>query len=115
MSAASIDSDLIPAAPPSALWSRGLAAVLAAQFLSAMADNALLFGALALLRNDHYPSWTAPLLQEFWQGIRVRIYGRWRGPVGRGRLCWPCQGDGARADVGDRHPGDAGAGVGPGQ
>jgi hypothetical protein len=36
-------------------------------------------------------------------------------PLGRGRLCWPCEGDGAGADVGDRHPGDAGAGVGPGQ
>jgi LPLT family lysophospholipid transporter-like MFS transporter len=40
-------------------------AVIAAQFLSAMADNALLFGALALLRIDHYPDWTDPLLQEF--------------------------------------------------
>ncbi len=48
-----------------ALWSRGLSAVLVAQFLSAMADNALLFGALALLRNHHYAAWTAPLLQEF--------------------------------------------------
>jgi MFS transporter, LPLT family, lysophospholipid transporter len=40
-------------------------AVLAAQFLSALADNALLFGALALLKLDQYPDWTAPLLQEF--------------------------------------------------
>ncbi len=47
------------------LWSRGMMAVIAAQFLSAMADNALLFGALALLRIDHYPAWTDPLLQEF--------------------------------------------------
>jgi MFS transporter, LPLT family, lysophospholipid transporter len=47
------------------LWSRGMMAVLAAQFLSALADNALLFGALALLRIDHYPAWTEPLLQEF--------------------------------------------------
>jgi hypothetical protein len=30
-----------------------------AQFLYAMADNARLFGALALLRSDAYPSWTA--------------------------------------------------------
>jgi MFS transporter, LPLT family, lysophospholipid transporter len=42
-----------------------MVAVLAAQFLSALADNALLFGALALLRQDHYPAWTGPLLQEF--------------------------------------------------
>jgi LPLT family lysophospholipid transporter-like MFS transporter len=40
-------------------------AVVAAQFLSAAADNALLFGALALLRLGHYPAWTEPLLQEF--------------------------------------------------
>ncbi len=42
-----------------------MVAVLLAQFLSAMADNALLFGALALLRIDHYPAWAAPVLQEF--------------------------------------------------
>jgi LPLT family lysophospholipid transporter-like MFS transporter len=53
------------------LWSRGLIAVLMAQFLSAMADNALLFGALALLRNQHYPIWTAPLLQEFFVGAYI--------------------------------------------
>src|SRR5262249_14111654 len=40
-------------------------AVLIAQFLSAMSDNALLFGALGPLRIDHYPNWAAPLLQEF--------------------------------------------------
>jgi len=32
------------------LWTRGMIAVLIAQFLPAMADNALLFAALALLR-----------------------------------------------------------------
>src|ERR1700755_758782 len=48
-----------------ALWSRGMIAVLTAQFLSALADNALLFVALALLRLDHYPDWSAPVLQEF--------------------------------------------------
>jgi LPLT family lysophospholipid transporter-like MFS transporter len=47
------------------LWSRGLIATLCAQFLSALADNALLFAALALIRKDAYPSWTGPLLQEF--------------------------------------------------
>jgi MFS transporter, LPLT family, lysophospholipid transporter len=54
-----------------ALWSRGLVAVLAAQFLSAMADNALLFGALALLRIDRFPAWTEPLLQEFFVGAYI--------------------------------------------
>jgi MFS transporter, LPLT family, lysophospholipid transporter len=50
------------------LWTRGMVAVLAAQFLSAMADNALLFGALALLRSEHYADWAAPVLQEFLVG-----------------------------------------------
>jgi MFS transporter, LPLT family, lysophospholipid transporter len=53
------------------LWSRGLLAVLVAQFLSAMADNALLFGALALLRIDRFPAWTEPLLQEFFVGAYI--------------------------------------------
>ena len=53
------------------LWSRGMLAVLTAQFLSAMADNALLFGALALLKLDHYPDWAAPLLQEFFVGAYI--------------------------------------------
>ena len=53
------------------LWSRGMVAVLVAQFLSALADNALLFGALALLRIDRYPAWTAPLLQEFFVGAYI--------------------------------------------
>jgi MFS transporter, LPLT family, lysophospholipid transporter len=53
------------------LWSRGMMAVLAAQFLSAAADNALLFGALALVRIDHYPAWSEPLLQEFFVGAYI--------------------------------------------
>ena len=55
------------------LWSRGMVAVLLAQFLSAMADNALLFGALALLRIDHYPDWSAPILQEFFVGAYILL------------------------------------------
>jgi LPLT family lysophospholipid transporter-like MFS transporter len=68
-----VSDDAQTAAPPvsQSLWSRGLAAVLAAQFLSAMADNALLFGALALLRHEHYAPWTAPLLQEFFVGAYI--------------------------------------------
>jgi hypothetical protein len=45
-----------------------MAAVLAAQFLSAMADNALLFATLALLKAQLYPQWSEPLLQEFFVG-----------------------------------------------
>jgi LPLT family lysophospholipid transporter-like MFS transporter len=48
--------------------------VLGAQFLSALADNALLFGTLALLRARLYPEWTQPLLQEFFVGA----YLSWR-------------------------------------
>jgi MFS transporter, LPLT family, lysophospholipid transporter len=50
---------------PSPLWTRGMVAVLIAQFVSAFADNALLFGALALLQRQSYPDWAAPVLQEF--------------------------------------------------
>ncbi len=56
---------------PLTVWSRGMTAVLVAQFLSALADNALLFGALALLRSDSYPAWSAPLLQEFFVGAYI--------------------------------------------
>lgn len=48
-----------------ALFSRGMVAVLAAQFLSALADNALLFAAIAMLREHSAPSWQTPLLQAF--------------------------------------------------
>lgn len=47
------------------LTSRGMIAVLTAQFLSALADNALLFSAIALLRSYSAPSWQIPMLQEF--------------------------------------------------
>jgi LPLT family lysophospholipid transporter-like MFS transporter len=50
-----------------------MGAVLVAQFLSAMADNALLFGALALLRHEHYPDWTVPLMQEFFVGAYILL------------------------------------------
>jgi len=48
-------------------------AVLVAQFLSAMADNALLFGTLALLKQRLYPAWTDPLLQEFFVGAVILL------------------------------------------
>lgn len=44
---------------------RALSAVLIAQFLSALADNALLFVAIALVRAQHHPEDWVPLLQEF--------------------------------------------------
>jgi len=42
----------------------GFYIILAAQFLSALADNALLFAAIALLKDLHAPSWHTPVLQE---------------------------------------------------
>jgi MFS transporter, LPLT family, lysophospholipid transporter len=45
------------------LLSRGMIAVLVAQFLSALADNALLFAAIAMLKTYAAPSWQTPLLQ----------------------------------------------------
>jgi LPLT family lysophospholipid transporter-like MFS transporter len=73
MSVLTVDAQPGVRALPRSLWSRGLVAVLVAQFLSAMADNALLFGALALLRRDHYAPWTAPLLQEFFVGAYILL------------------------------------------
>ena len=45
------------------LLTRGMSAVLAAQFLSALADNALLFAAIAMLKATAAPSWQTPMLQ----------------------------------------------------
>jgi len=47
------------------LFSRGMLAVLVAQFISALADNALLFAAIALLRSQMALDWQIPMLQEF--------------------------------------------------
>src|SRR5437867_4662628 len=43
----------------------GFYIILLAQFLSALADNALLFAAIALLQDMNAPDWHTPLLQEF--------------------------------------------------
>jgi MFS transporter, LPLT family, lysophospholipid transporter len=43
---------------------RGFYTILAAQFFSALADNALLFAAIALLKQVHAPSWATPVLQQ---------------------------------------------------
>jgi MFS transporter, LPLT family, lysophospholipid transporter len=58
---------------PPGLWSRGMIATLGAQFLSALADNALLFAALALVRKGGYPPWTGPLLQAFFVGTYILL------------------------------------------
>lgn len=45
------------------LMSRGMTAVIVAQFLSAFGDNALLFATLALIKQELYPDWSQPILQ----------------------------------------------------
>lgn len=56
---------MMPSTGSEKLMVRGMWAVLLAQFLSAFADNALLFTAIALLKNNHAPDWYEPMLQEF--------------------------------------------------
>ncbi len=58
---------------PSGLWSCGMNATLGVQFLSALGDNALLFAALALVRRDHFPSWSGPLLQAFFVAAYILL------------------------------------------
>ena len=50
------------------LWSKGMKAVIVAQFLSAFGDNALLFATLALLKAQFYPEWSQPILQMVFVG-----------------------------------------------
>jgi len=45
------------------LLSRPMIAVISAQFFSAFGDNALLFATLALIKQQHYPDWSQPVLQ----------------------------------------------------
>src|SRR5512138_761684 len=42
----------------------GFYTIMAAQFFSSLADNALLIAAIALLRELHEPSWMTPALQQ---------------------------------------------------
>ncbi|QCT18232.1 lysophospholipid transporter LplT [Jejubacter calystegiae] len=53
------------------IWSRGMMAVIAAQFLSAFGDNALLFATLAVLKAFHYPEWSQPVLQMVFVGAYI--------------------------------------------
>lgn len=53
------------------LWSKGMKAVIVAQFLSAFGDNALLFATLALLKAEFYPDWSQPILQMVFVGAYI--------------------------------------------
>lgn len=65
------------------LFSRGLIAVLIAQFMSALADNALLFAAIALLKSQSAPNWQIPMLQEFFV-IAFILLAPFVGPIADG-------------------------------
>lgn len=45
------------------LLNKGMKAVLISQFITAFADNAILFAILAQLSARHYPEWSQPMLQ----------------------------------------------------
>lgn len=49
--------------PPAPLLNKGMKAVLVSQFITAFADNAILFAILAQLSARHYPEWSQPMLQ----------------------------------------------------
>lgn len=53
------------------IWSKGMMSVIAAQFLSAFGDNALLFATLALLKAQFYPDWSQPILQMVFVGAYI--------------------------------------------
>lgn len=65
------------------LFSRGMVAVLIAQFVSALADNALLFAAIALLKSQSAPDWQIPMLQEFFV-IAFILMAPFVGPIADG-------------------------------
>lgn len=71
------------------LRSRGMMAVIAAQFLSAFADNALLFATLAVLKAQFYPDWSQPVLQMVFVGAYILFapfVGQFADSVAKGRV-----------------------------
>ncbi len=56
---------MIPTPAPAAIASRGFFLVMAAQFCSSLADNALLIAAISLLGEMHAPQWMTPMLKLF--------------------------------------------------
>lgn len=55
----------------SELFSSAMLAVLTAQFLSAAADNALLFAAIGLIKSNGFPDYFESMLQEFFAGAFI--------------------------------------------
>ncbi|WP_393969998.1 lysophospholipid transporter LplT [Kluyvera intermedia] len=71
------------------IWSKGMMAVIAAQFFSAFGDNALLFATLALMKQQFYPDWSQPVLQMVFVGAYI-LFAPFVGQVadsfGKGRV-----------------------------
>lgn len=55
------------------LFSGAMSAVLSAQFLSAAADNALLFAAIGLIKAHGFPDYFESMLQEFFAGAFILL------------------------------------------
>lgn len=53
------------------LLSKGMIAVMLAQFFSAFGDNALLFALIALVKDLSYPEWSQPVLQMAFVGTYI--------------------------------------------
>ena len=71
------------------IWSKGMMAVIAAQFLSAFGDNALLFATLALLKAEFYPDWSQPILQMAFVAAYIVLapfVGQFADSVAKGRV-----------------------------
>ncbi len=67
----------------------GFYIILAAQFLSALADNALLFAAIALLKELHAPDWHTPVLQDafvFFYIVLAPFVGAFADSMPKGRV-----------------------------
>jgi LPLT family lysophospholipid transporter-like MFS transporter len=77
--------------PSDKLFSRAMFAVLFSQFLSALADNALLFAAIALIKANNAPAWQMPMLQQCFV-IAFIILAPFVGPFAdslpKGRVMW---------------------------
>lgn len=77
--------------PSNRLFSRPMIAVLISQFLSALADNALLFAAIALIKASQSPAWHMPMLQQsfvFAFIILAPFVGPFADTLPKGRVMW---------------------------
>lgn len=80
MPTSELAADAHPACPRVARLPRGFGIVIGAQFASALADNALLIVAIALLAQQGWPAWWAPLL-KFGFMLAYVLLAPWVGPL----------------------------------